>query len=70
LIVTVEPRNNSFTEALAHRITRSCYCYLDAPVEVVGALDLPAVPLSMNLERAMLPSGGELGKQLSQLLAF
>lgn len=70
LIVTEEPRNNSFTEALAHRITRSCYCYLDAPVEVVGALDLPAVPLSMNLERATLPSGGELGKQLSQLLAF
>lgn len=70
LIVTEEPRNNSFTEALAHRITRSCYSYLDAPVEVVGALDLPAVPLHLNLERAMLPAGGVLGNQLRQLLAF
>lgn len=70
LIVTEEPRNNSFTEALAHRITRQCYCYLDAPVEVVGALNLPAVPMHRSLEHAMLPGSRGLGGHLHQLLAF
>jgi 2-oxoisovalerate dehydrogenase E1 component len=70
LIVTEEPRNNSFTEALAHRITRTCYCYLDAPVEVVGALDLPAIPMHRNLEQAMIPGVAGLGRQVDQLLAF
>jgi len=70
LIVTEEPRNNSFTEALAHRITRHCYCYLDAPVEVVGALNLPAVPMHRSLEQAMLPGSEGLGSHLNQLLAF
>jgi 2-oxoisovalerate dehydrogenase E1 component len=70
LIVTEEPRNNSFTEALAHRITRNCYCYLDAPVEVVGALNLPVVPMHRSLEQAMLPGSQGLGGQLHQLLAF
>lgn len=70
LIVTEEPRNNSFTEALAHRITRQCYCHLDAPVEVVGALNLPAVPLHRSLEQAMLPGSEGLDRHLHQLLAF
>ncbi len=70
LIVTEEPRNNSFTEALAHRITRQCYCHLDAPVEVVGALNLPAVPLHRSLEQAMLPGSQGLDRHLHQLLAF
>ena len=70
LIVTEEPQNNSFTEALAHRITRACYCHLDAPVEVVGSLNLPAVPLHRTLEQAMLPGVKGLGTQLHQLLAF
>jgi len=70
LILTEEPRNNSFTEALAHRITHSCYCYLDAPVEVVGALNLPAVPMQVALEQAMLPSVPKLSRELTKLLAF
>ena len=70
LIVTEEPQNNSFTEALAHRITRTCYCYLDAPVEVVGALNLPAVPMQIALEQAMLPGVPKLSRELTKLLAF
>lgn len=70
LILTEEPQNNSFTEALAHRITRTCYCYLDAPVEVVGALNLPAVPMQIALEQAMLPGVPKLSRELTKLLAF
>ena len=70
LILTEEPRNNSFTEALAHRITHSCYCYLDAPVEVVGALNLPAVPMQIALEQAMIPGVPKLSRELTKLLAF
>lgn len=70
LILTEEPRNNSFTEALAHRITHACYCHLDAPVEVVGALNLPAVPMQVALEQAMLPGVPKLSRELTKLLAF
>src|SRR6185295_14201765 len=36
LVVTEEPVQNSFAQALAGRIQKACFQYLDAPVEVVG----------------------------------
>ncbi len=51
LVVTEEPQNNSFAEALAGRIFKACFKYLDAPVETVGALNLPAVPINIKLDR-------------------
>lgn len=56
LVLTEEQQNNSFAEALAGRISKNCFQWLDAPVEVLGALNLPAVPLNINLEEAMLPN--------------
>src|ERR1700733_6077092 len=56
LVLTEEQQTNSFAEALAYRISFNCFKYLDAPVEVLGALDLPAVPINIHLEKAMLPS--------------
>ena len=56
LVLTEEQQNNSFAEALAGRISKSCFTSLDAPVEVLGALNLPAVPMNMGLEKAMLPN--------------
>src|SRR5690606_10730300 len=41
LILTEEQQSNSFSEALAGRISKACFTSLDAPVEVLGALDLP-----------------------------
>ena len=70
LVLTEEQQNNSFAEALAHRITRSCYCFLDAPVEVLGSLNLPAVPIQLGLEAAMLPGGDKLLQRIYKLLAF
>lgn len=55
LVLSEEPQNNSFAEALSGRISANCFQYLDAPVGVLGALNLPAVPLNDVLEQAMLP---------------
>lgn len=68
LIVTEEQQNNSFAEALAGRISKACFRYLDAPVEVLGALNLPAVPMNIVLEQAMLPNPVKVSAVIEQLL--
>lgn len=68
LIVTEEQQHNSFAEALAGRISKACFRYLDAPVEVLGALDLPAVPMNIELEKAMLPNAHKVSQRIEQLL--
>jgi len=68
LIVTEEQQNNSFAEALAGRVSKACFKYLDAAVEVIGALNLPAVPMNTGLEQAMLPNAGKVAERINQLL--
>jgi 2-oxoisovalerate dehydrogenase E1 component len=70
LVLTEEQQNNSFAEALAGRIFRACFSWLDAPVEVAGALNLPAVPMNTILENAMLPNASKVTAILKKLLAF
>jgi len=67
LVLTEEQKNNSFAEALAYRITYNCFQWLDAPVEVLGAANLPAVPMNMSLEEAMLPNASKVREQLWKL---
>ena len=69
LIVTEEQQNNSFAEALAGRISKTCFQWLDAPVDVIGALNLPAVPMNMGLEKAMLPDAEKVAIRIKNLLA-
>jgi 2-oxoisovalerate dehydrogenase E1 component len=68
LIITEEQQNNSFAEALAGRVSKACFKFLDAPVEVLGALDLPAVPMNMLLEQAMLPNAEKVAARIEMLL--
>ena len=68
LILTEEQQNNSFAEALAGRISKACFQQLDAPVEVLGALNLPAVPMNVVLEQAMLPNPAKVSARIEQLL--
>jgi len=68
LVLTEEQQRNSFAEALAGRIATHCFQSLDAPVQVMGALDLPAVPMNIKLEQAMLPNSQKVAERLSQLL--
>jgi 2-oxoisovalerate dehydrogenase E1 component len=70
LVLTEEQQNNSFAEALAWRISGNCYAHLDAPVEVKGALNLPAVPMNMGLESAMLPNALKVCELIERLLDY
>ena len=68
LVLTEEQQNNSFAEALAGRISYACFRWLDAPVEVLGALSVPAVPMNIHLEQAMLPDGEKVAAVIKRLL--
>jgi len=70
LLVTEEPLANSFTESLAGRISSECFEHLDAPVMMVGAHDLPAVPLNVELEKQMLPNAEKVAEKLRRLLEY
>ncbi len=70
LILTEEPLLNSFAESLAGRISAQCFHHLDAPVMMVGAANLPAIPLNIELEAQMLPSAAKVADQLSMLLSY
>ncbi|MBX2910568.1 MAG: thiamine pyrophosphate-dependent enzyme [Cyclobacteriaceae bacterium] len=70
LVLTEEPLMNSFAESLAGRISRECFAYLDAPVWTVGAANLPAVPLNVELEKMMLPNADKVKVELKQLLEY
>jgi 2-oxoisovalerate dehydrogenase E1 component len=70
LVLTEEQQHNSFAEALAGRISKFCFQHLDAPVEVLGALNLPAVPLNTGLEAAMLPNAEKVAARVAQLLEY
>lgn len=70
LVLTEEQLNNSFAEALSLRISNNCYHFLDAKVEVMGAKNLPAVPINVALEAAMLPTALKVADRISKLLAY
>ena len=70
LVLSEEQQNNSFAEALSLRISNNCYHFLDAKVEVMGALNLPAVPIHLDLEKAMLPTAAKVAERLEKLFSY
>lgn len=70
LVLSEEQQNNSFAEALAGRIANHCFHSLDAPVRVMGALNLPVVPLNVGLESEMLPGAVKVVVALREMLSF
>jgi len=68
LVLTEETITNSFAEALAGRISRDCFRYLDAPVQTLGSADIPAIPLNMGMEAVMLPNADKTYNVLLELL--
>jgi 2-oxoisovalerate dehydrogenase E1 component len=70
MVLTEEQQNNSFSEAFALRITNNCYHFLDARVEVLGALNLPAVPINLALEAAMLPTTEKVVERIEKMLKY
>ena len=68
MVLTEETLKNSFAEAIAGRIQKNCFNYLDAPIETIGAANLPAVPLNIGLEKEMLPNADKVAKAIEDLL--
>jgi len=68
ILLTEEALNNSMMEAFGARISKSCFKYLDAAVEIMGSLDLPAVPINLILEKEMLPNAEKLSHKITELL--
>jgi 2-oxoisovalerate dehydrogenase E1 component len=70
LLVTEESIESSFTLGLAARIQKNCFRNLDAPIEIVGSIDTPAIPLNSILEATLLPNGDKVAAALKQLLNY
>jgi 2-oxoisovalerate dehydrogenase E1 component len=70
LVLTEEPYNNSFAQALSGRIQENCFKNLDAPVYVMGSENLPAIPLNSTLEATMLPNADKVSKKIGEILAY
>ena len=70
MVLTEEPYNNGFPQALAGRISKKCFEFLDAPVEVIGSENLPAIPLNSILETTMLPNATKVAKAINELLNY
>lgn len=70
IVLTEEQLNNSFAQALSGKIGQECFRYLDAPVQTIGALNLPCVPINLVLEEAMLPNPKKVAAKIAELLAY
>jgi len=70
IVLTEEPVLNSFAESLAGRISSELFNTLDAPVTIIGAKNVPAIPLNRNLEAAILPSVEIVEGKIEALLSF
>jgi 2-oxoisovalerate dehydrogenase E1 component len=70
LVLTEEPVQNGFGQALSGRIQRNCFENLDAPVETMGSENLPAIPLNSTLEATMLPNADKVAAVLERLLDY
>lgn len=70
MVLTEETVTHSFAEALAGRISATCFRDLDAPVKIVGTVNTPAVPLNENLEKTMLPNADKVAVAMQELLGY
>jgi 2-oxoisovalerate dehydrogenase E1 component len=70
MLVTEESIEATFTLGLAGKIQRDCFEFLDAPVEIVGSVDTPAIPLNSVLESALLTNGKRVGEALRRLMEY
>ncbi len=70
IIVTEESEECSFALGLAGRLQRDNFKFLDAPIEIVGSVDTPAIPLNSDLELALLPNADKIKKAIDKTLKF
>jgi 2-oxoisovalerate dehydrogenase E1 component len=70
IVLTEETISNSFAQSIAGRIQKVCFKYLDAPVEIIGSENLPAIPLNSTLEFTMLPNTDKVAAKMEELFSY
>ncbi len=70
LVVTEESTGNSFSGSLCGLIQEHCFRSLDAPVMLIGAENMPAIPLNSTLEQTMIPSAEKVRNKIEELLNY
>jgi len=70
ILVTEESVEASFTLGIAGRIQKNCFEFLDAPIQIVGSIDTPAIPLNSSLEEALLPNAKKVKRVINNLLDY
>ena len=70
IIVTEESEECSFALGLSGRLQRDNFKFLDAPIEIVGSVDTPAIPLNSDLELALLPNADKIKKAIDKTFKF
>ncbi|MEQ1732255.1 MAG: thiamine pyrophosphate-dependent enzyme [Bacteroidia bacterium] len=70
VVLTEEPVNNGFAQSIAAGISKHCFEQLDAPIEVIGSENMPAIPLNSALEAAMLPNADKVMEKIKVLLGY
>ena len=70
LVVTEEPTGFGFAQALAGEIQQECFENLDASVRVIGAENMPAIPLNSTLEATMIPNAEKVERVMKELLGY
>ena len=70
LVLTEESASPSFAGSVQGKIQLECFENLDAPVLLMGAEDVPAIPLNSTLEHTMLPNAEKVASKLRELLKY
>ncbi|MCA1752528.1 MAG: tungsten formylmethanofuran dehydrogenase [Flavobacteriales bacterium] len=70
LVVTEEPSGCTFAKSIAGMIQERAFEHLDAPVRILAAEDLPAIPLNSTLEEAMIPNAEKVGEAIESLMKY
>lgn len=70
ILVTEESIECNFMLGIAGRLQRDNFMYLDAPIEIVGSIDTPAIPLNSDLELALLPNGAKVKEKIDKIFKF
>ncbi len=70
MVITEESKDHSFAQSLAGKIQENCFENLDAPVYIIGAENIPAIPLNEILEKTAMPSHEYIKEKVSKLLDY
>ncbi len=70
ILLTEEPKSSSFTLGLAGLIQKNCFEFLDAPIEIIGSENTPAIPLNQTLEATLLPNAEKVTDVIHNLFNY